>query len=165
METRIKVLGHPVHPMLIVYPLGLFSTAVIFDVLYLITGNDELAIFSFWAIVAGIVGGLLAAIFGLVDFLAIPAPTRAKRVGLWHGGGNVVVVILFVISWLMRLGDPTYLPSVAPILPALAAAAVALVTAWLGGELVYRLGVAVDAGANLDASNSMAEAPLDVNAP
>ncbi|MFN2483520.1 MAG: DUF2231 domain-containing protein [Candidatus Limnocylindria bacterium] len=165
METRIKVLGHPVHPMLIVYPLGLFSAAVIFDILYVITGNDDLAIFSFWAIAAGLVGGLLAAVFGLVDFLALPGSTRAKRVGLWHGGGNVVVVVLFVVSWLMRFGDPTYLPGIAPLIPELLAGAVALVTAWLGGELVYRLGVGVDQDANLDASNSMAEAPLDVNPP
>ncbi|MDQ3881387.1 MAG: DUF2231 domain-containing protein [Chloroflexota bacterium] len=165
METRIKVLGHPVHPMLIVYPLGLFSTAVIFDVLYVITNNDDLAVFSFWAIAAGLVGGLLAAVFGLIDFLAIPGTTRAKRVGMWHGGGNVLVVTLFAISWLMRLGDPTYLPSLGPLLPEVVAGGVALVTAWLGGELVYRLGVAVDQEANLNASNSMEEAPIEVNPP
>ena len=47
---------------------------------------------------AGIVGGLLAAVFGLIDWLAIPKDTRARRIGAWHGGGNVVIVLLFVIN-------------------------------------------------------------------
>src|SRR5687768_11586485 len=103
METRIKFLGHPVHPMLIVYPLGLLSTAVLFDVLYLATNNPDLATFSFWALAAGLVGGLAAAVFGLIDWMAIPKGTRARRVGAFHGGGNLVVVLLFALSFLMRL--------------------------------------------------------------
>jgi uncharacterized membrane protein len=155
METRFKLLGHPVHPMLIVFPLGLLSTAVIFDVLYLATGNDDLAIFSFWAIAAGLVGGLAAALFGLIDWLGIPDGTRAKRVGLIHGGGNVVIVALFAISWLMRLDDAAFQPNLLPFILGLLGAGLALFTAWLGGELVYRLRVAVDDDANLDASNSI----------
>lgn len=156
METRFKLLGHPVHPMLIVFPLGLLATAVIFDVLYLLTRNEELAIFSFWAIAAGVVGGLAAAIFGLWDWLSIPAGTRAKAVGAWHGGGNVLVVALFAVSWLLRRDDPLFESSLLPFLLGLAGAGIALLTAWLGGELVYRLRVGVDDDAALDASHSMA---------
>ncbi|MCA1587686.1 MAG: DUF2231 domain-containing protein [Chloroflexi bacterium] len=155
METKFKLLGHPVHPMLIVFPLGLLSTAVLFDVLYVLTSNEEFATVSFWAILAGIIGGLAAALFGLWDWAGIPRETRAKRIGLWHGGGNVVVVALFGLSWLLRLDDPTYLPSIFPLLLGLLGAGLALLTAWLGGELVYRLRVGVDDGANLDASNSL----------
>jgi uncharacterized membrane protein len=155
METKLKLLGHPVHPMLIVFPLGLLSTAVLFDVLYVVTANEELATFSFWALLAGVIGGLGAALFGLWDWLGIPRGTRAKGVGLWHGGGNVVVVALFGLSWLLRLDDPTYLPNVFPMVLGLLGAVIALFTAWLGGELVYRLRVGVDDGANLDASNSL----------
>lgn len=155
METRFKLLGHPVHPMLIVFPLGLLATAVIFDALYLVTGNDDLATFSFWAIAAGLVGGLAAAVFGLIDWLAIPSGTRAKQVGLAHGGGNVVVVALFAVSWLMRLDGPAFAPNLLPFILGLAGAGLALLTAWLGGELVYRLRVAVDDDAHLDASNSL----------
>lgn len=158
METRFKLLGHPVHPMLIVFPLGLLSTAVIFDLLYWATGEESLATFAFWAIAAGVVGGLAAALFGLWDWLAIPRETRAKRIGLWHGGGNVVVIGLFAVSWLLRLDDPTYLPdNLAPLLVGVAGAALAMVTAWLGGELVYRLRVGVDDGANLDAASSLSD--------
>jgi uncharacterized membrane protein len=155
MESRIKFLGHPVHPMLIVYPLGLLSAAVIFDVLYLATGNADLATFSFWAMAAGLVGGLAAAIFGLIDWMAIPKGTRARRVGAVHGGGNVIVVLLFAASFLMRTNDAAYLPDTLPFIVALVGAGIALVTAWLGGELVYRLRVAVDDDAGLDASNSL----------
>jgi uncharacterized membrane protein len=157
MESRIKFLGHPVHPMLIVYPLGLLSAAVIFDVLYLATNNADLATFSFWAIAAGLVGGLAAAIFGLIDWMPLPKGTRARRIGAFHGGGNLIVVLLFAVSFLMRTNGAAYLPDTLPFIVALLGAVIALVTAWLGGELVYRLRVAVDDDAGLDASNSLAK--------
>jgi uncharacterized membrane protein len=167
VETKFKLFGHPVHPMLVVFPLGLLSTAVIFDVVYLVTRNEELAVVSFWAIAAGVVGGLLAAFFGLWDWLGIPRDTRAKRIGLLHGSGNVVVTGLFALSWLLRLGDPTYLPdNLLPFVLAALGAGLALFTAWLGGELVYRLRVGVDDGAGLDAPSSLSAAGLaDVDRP
>lgn len=155
METRFKLLGHPVHPMLIVFPLGLLATAVLFDALYLITGNEDLAVFSFWAIIGGVVGGLGAALFGFIDWLGIPSGTRAKQVGLVHGVGNVVIVGLFSVSWLLRLDDAAFAPNLLPFILGVVGAGLALVTAWLGGELVYRLRVAVDEDAHLDASNSL----------
>ena len=165
METRFKFLGHPVHPMLIVFPLGLLATAVIFDILYVVTGNEDLSAFSFWAMLAGIVGGLLAAPFGLLDWLGLPKGSRARRIGAIHGGGNLVVVLLFLISFLTRLNDRTYLPDVLPLVFGLLGAALALFTAWLGGELVYRLRVAVDDDAGVDASNSLErEGAVEVDA-
>lgn len=165
MESRLKLLGHPVHPMLIVFPLGLLSTAVVFDLLYLVTENGDLATFSYWALAAGLVGGLAAAVFGLLDWMAIPPDTRAKRVGAFHGVGNLVVVLLFGLSLLLRLDAPQYLPDTLPLVLGVIGAGIALVTAWLGGELVYRLRVAVDDDAHLDASNSLAREGLaDVDA-
>jgi uncharacterized membrane protein len=155
MESRVKLLGHPIHPMLVTFPLALFSTALLFDLVYQLTANDELTTFSFWAIAAGVVGGLAAAVFGLIDWLGIPSDTRAKRIGLVHGVGNVVITTMFAVAWLIRMGDPAYEPGVVPIVLELAGAGLALFTAWLGGELVYRLRVAVDDGANLDASSSL----------
>lgn len=155
VESRIKLLGHPVHPMLIVYPLALLSAAVIFDVLYVVTGNGDLATFSFWALAAGLVGGAAAAVFGLIDWLAIPRGTRAKRLGALHGIGNAIVVALFTLSFLLRVDAATYLPDALPLVLGLLGAGLALATAWLGGELVYRLGVGVDADAHLDASSSL----------
>lgn len=165
METRFKLLGHPVHPMLIVYPLGLLSAAVIFDVLYVATGNGDLATFSFFALAAGLVGGLAAAAFGLIDWLGLPQGTRARRIGAFHGIGNLVVVGLFAASFLLRTDSAQYLPDMLPLLLGLVGAAIALVTAWLGGELVYRLRVAVDDDAHLDACSSLArDGVVDVQA-
>jgi uncharacterized membrane protein len=156
MESHVKLLGHPVHPMLIVYPLGLLSTAVIFDLLYVATGNADLSIFSFWALIAGLIGGLAAAVFGLIDWLAIPKATRAKRIGAYHGGGNLIVVVLFALSLIARWSSPAYLPNLLPMVFGVLGAGLALVTAWLGGELVFRLRVGVDDDASLDATNSIA---------
>jgi uncharacterized membrane protein len=155
MESRVRLAGHPIHPMLIVLPLGLLSVGVLFDVLYLATNDATFAEVAFWNVTVGIVGGLLAAIFGLIDWLAIPKHTRAKRLGLWHGGGNVVIVLLFIVSWFLRLPDHAYAPDLVPFVLGLVGVAAALVTAWLGGELVYRLRVAVDDDAGLNASNSL----------
>ena len=105
--------------MLVVFPLGLFATSVIFDILYISTRNFDLPAVSYHLIGAGLIGGLLAAIFGAIDWLGLPSNSRAWNLGIWHGIG------------------------------------IALATMWLGGELVYRLGVAVDQNANVSAPNSL----------
>jgi uncharacterized membrane protein len=158
MESKAKLLGHPIHPMLIVFPLGLLATAVAFDIVGL-AQNDALWFhISFWMIAAGIIGGLLAAVFGLVDWFAIPGNTRAKRIGLYHGGLNVVVVLLFIASWFLRRGNEG-IPAASALVLSFTAVALALVAGWLGGELVDRLGVGVDSGANLNAPNSLSGRP------
>lgn len=156
MESHAKLLGHPVHPMLIVFPLGLLPTGVAFDIAYAVSNNPRWADISFWMISIGIIGALVAAIFGFVDLLAIPDNTRAKRIGLYHGIGNLVVVALFVVSWYLRSGTPP-VPSNGAIILGVIAVAIALVTAWLGGELVNRLGVGVDDDAHLNAHSSIEE--------
>ena len=155
MESKTKLFGHPVHPMLIVFPLGLLATAVIFDILYLFTGNTAFTVASFYMIAAGIIGGLVAALFGLIDWLALPNNSRAKSIGGWHGVGNVIIVALFAISWFLRRDNPDFAPGGLASMLSFAAVALALVTAWIGGELVYRLGVGVDPGANVNAPNSL----------
>ena len=157
MESRVKLFGHPVHPMLIVYPLGLLSMAVIFDILHLIFGNRLLPTASYYMIAAGVLGGLLAAIFGFIDWLALPNNSRAKNIGLWHGLGNVLIVGLFSASWFMRGNNVDFVPDGFALILSFAGTALALITAWIGGELVYRLGVGVDPGANVNAPNSITE--------
>ncbi len=161
MESKAKLAGHAIHPMLIVFPLGLLATATIFDLIYTGNRNADLATFSFWAIAAGVVGGLLAAVFGFWDWLSIPGGTRAKAIGLWHGGGNVVVTALFAVSWLIRNGATGRLPNGVPIILEVVGVLLALVTGWLGGELVERLRVGVDDGAHLDAPSSLSDRPAD----
>ena len=158
MESRAKLFGHSIHKMLIVFPLGLLATAAIFDIVYLTTGHSEWTQAAYHMIPIGIIGGLAAAVFGLVDWLGIPGDTRAKRVGALHGIGNVVVVLLFVLSWFLRRGSPS-VPGTPALVFSFAGVLLALVTAWLGGELADRLGVGVDDGAHLNAPSSLSGRP------
>lgn len=154
MESKAKFMGHAIHPMLIVFPLGLLATSLFFDIAYLSTGDGTFGTVSFWMIAAGVCGGLAAAVFGLIDWFAIPSGTRAKSIGLWHGVGNVVVTLLFVVSWFLRLELPEH-PGSGAITLSVIAVVLAAITGWLGGELVDRLGVGVDEGAHLDAPSSL----------
>ena len=154
MESRAKLLGHPVHQMLIVFPLGLLAMAVVFDLLAIGLGDGYWSEIAYWMIAAGVVTGLLAAPFGTIDWFAIPAGTRAKRIGALHGIGNVVVVVMFAGSWLLRADAPRAPQGLALAL-SFAAGGMALVTGWLGGELVDRLSVGVDDGAHVDAPSSL----------
>ena len=160
MESRFKVLGHPLHQMLIVFPLGLLVTSVAFDAVYYFGDrNPRWADVAYWMIAAGLVGGLAAAVPGWVDWWAIPRGTRAKAVGLWHGVGNVLGVLgLFGASWWLRRETPTAPPDLALLL-SVGGLAAGGVTAWLGGELVDRLGVGVDPGAHLNAASSLTHPP------
>jgi len=150
-----RLLGHQIHPMLIVFPLGLLAISVIFDLAYFAVHNEVFAETAFWNILAGVLGGLLAAVFGFWDWLTIPKGTRAKRIGAIHGGLNVVLVTLFAINWLIRRDEPFHAPTSMTIILSLVSVGLALVTGWLGGELVERLGVGVWRDAEPNAPSSL----------
>lgn len=156
MQSRARFLGHPVHQMLVVFPLGLLGGAALFDALALAMDSSQLAVVARYLIVAGVISALVAVPFGTVDWLAIPAGTRAKSVGLMHALGNVVVLVMFAASWWLRRDDAAT-PGLGAQLLSIGGAGLSLVTAWLGGELVSRLGVGVSDGAHLDASSSLRE--------
>jgi uncharacterized membrane protein len=154
MESRAKLLGHPIHQMLVVFPLGLLATAVIFDLVAIVRADGYWSEIAYWMIAAGGVTGLLAAPFGFIDWLSIPSATRAKRIGAIHGAGNVIVLLLFASSWILR-GNAPSAPVPLALALSFAAGGLALVTGWLGGELVDRLAVGVDEGAHVDAPSSL----------
>jgi uncharacterized membrane protein len=158
VESRAKLFGHPIHQQLIVFPLGLLITSVVFDVIYLITRNSLWTVVAFWMIVAGVAGGLAAAPFGIWDWIGIPNGTRAKRVGLLHGVGNVIVLLLFAAGIMIRK-DNTAAPEGFAMLLSAVGIMIGAVTGWLGGELVTRLGIGVDAGANPEAPSSLTGKP------
>ena len=158
MEARAKLFGHAIHQMLITFPLGLLGTAAVFDIIHIVTGNPTFAGVAYWMIVAGVISGLIAAPFGTADWTKIPSGTRAKRIGALHGIGNVVVVLLFAGSWWLRADDPATPETLARALSFLGVG-LAVVTGWMGGELVDRLGVGVDDGAHLDAPSSLSGRP------
>ena len=154
MEARAKFLGHPIHQMLIPLPLGVLAMAFLFDLLALFTKSEGPRVAAWYMIAGGVISGLVAAVFGLIDYLAIPRGTRARRVGAVHGIGNVIVVVLFAASWLLRFDDPGALDWIAFTLAG-AGFLLAGVTGWLGGELVDRLANGVDDGAHVDAPSSL----------
>src|ERR1051326_4912350 len=158
MDARAKLFGHPVHQMLIVFPLGLLATSFFFDIAYLITRRADLEIVAYWMIFAGVILGLCAALFGFIDWLAIPKNTRARAIGVWHGLGNVVVTLLFAVSWFTRHGHASSPPPTAYFLSGVAFV-IALITGWLGGELVDRLSIGVDDGAHVNAPSSLSGRP------
>jgi uncharacterized membrane protein len=143
--------------MLIVFPLGLLATSLVWDVLRLVTGSGQWGVIAFWTIAAGLVGALLAAGPGFLDWLAIPRQTRAKRIGLFHMVSNLAAVALFALSLALRWGDQHGYQQ-API-SAMALGwlglGLASIGGWLGGELVETLGISVNDGANPNAPSSL----------
>ncbi|GAB7039307.1 DUF2231 domain-containing protein [Catenuloplanes niger JCM 9533] len=142
------------HQMVIVFPLGLLVTGAIFDLVRLVTGNEIFGQVGFWNITAGLVGAIVAAVTGWLDWTSIPAGTRAKRIGLLHGTLNGLVLVLFGIAWLLRL-DGTHQPGALPFTLEVLALVAGSIAAWFGGELVDRLGIGVHEDAHPDAASSL----------
>lgn len=154
MKTRAEFLGHPIHQMVIVLPLGLLATSATFDVIGTTKRNRDLLRASHYMLGSGLLTAVAAAVPGALDYFSIPPNTRARRIGLLHGIGNLVVVGLFAASWATRRRRPAQ-PNRAGLVLSTTGAALALVTGWLGGELVDRLGIGVHEGAGVNAPNSL----------
>ena len=159
MESRAKLLGHPIHQMLVVFPLGLLGTSVAFDLIHIVRDSAFAAAVSYMLICAGLIAGLLAAPFGYIDWRGVPPNTRARAIGAMHGFGNVGVLVLFALSWWVRRAAPEA-PPISAFILSFAGAGLSLVTAWLGGELVDRLGVGVSPNAHVNARSSL-DGPAD----
>jgi uncharacterized membrane protein len=160
METNTRVAGHSLHPMLVVFPLGLLGSSLIWDIAWLASGNLMWGMIAFWTIVAGIGFGLVAAVPGLLDWLKLPRGTRAKRVGRLHMILNVGVLALFGLSVGLRYAAGYSDPRALEMLPGWLGLALSLLSGWLGGELVERMGVGVTRGAHLDAPSSFRDHPV-----
>jgi uncharacterized membrane protein len=155
MESRVKLLGHPVHQMLIPIPAGLFIVGAILDVVDRFVDAAWIPTVSYWNLTLGVVSALLAAVFGLADWTKSPRNTRARRVGALHGIGNVVAVAIFALALYFRSDELNYYANNTALTLEIIAFALLGVTAWLGGELVDRLGVGVDDGAHVNAPSSL----------
>lgn len=137
--------GHPFHPILVTIPIGAWVASLGFDAAA--TWADEAEVFvkgAYWLIGIGIIGALLAALFGLMDLLTIPRGTPAFKTGLTHMVLNLATVALFAISFLLRRDhlDEADATVTAVVLSVIALAMLG-VSGWLGGKLAYRYGVRV----------------------
>ncbi|AKF05274.1 DUF2231 domain-containing protein [Sandaracinus amylolyticus] len=155
MEARAKLFGHPIHQMLIPIPFGLLATGAVLDIVAQFFDDRAITVVSFWNIAIGVVTGLLAAVFGLMDYTKIPRGTRAKRVGLVHGVGNVIVLGLFTAALYLRADEYRFGVEGLPLWLEIGGLALAGITGWLGGELVDRLAIGVDPDAHPDAPSSL----------
>ncbi len=156
MESKARLLGHSVHQMLVPIPIGLFVMATACDVTVMAGYGPGLANVAFCNLVVGVCAALAAALFGAIDLTAIPRQSRAARIGLIHGLGNLLAVALFAGSVILRwntVGHAATTIGFALEVPAILLAGVA---AFLGGELVVRLGVGVDDHAHVNAPSSRA---------
>jgi len=141
MKTPASVRGHPIHPMLIVIPLGLWIFSFVADVLAWLGWNPE----GWWLVArytmgGGIIGALLAAVPGLIDYAVIDDP-QTKRIATFHMALNLSAVALYTVNVMLRvrLGDGRAFPAVLSLLTL----GVLTASSWLGGELVYRHYVSV----------------------
>ncbi|MBI1734866.1 MAG: DUF2231 domain-containing protein [Candidatus Rokubacteria bacterium] len=144
MSTPASIARHPVHPMLIVFPITFFVAAPVLDIAHLATGDAMWARIAFWDIVLGIVSALAAAVPGFIDYLSLAG--RAARIATYHMVLNLTVVGLFGVSLLLRGGAAqTALAGLTwlPVALSIGAALILAVSGWLGGSLVYEHGVGV----------------------
>lgn len=160
MYSKVKSMGHPLHLMLVSFPIGLWVTAAVFDIIHFITGNGYWSGIAFWMIAVGGISAVLAALTGALDWTGIPKDTVARRVGLIHGIGNSIVLLLFVASWLLRLNAPEH-PTLFAYVLSFPGAGLLNATGWLGGELTGRYGVGIEEGANVNAAGG----PLGLSMP
>jgi uncharacterized membrane protein len=154
MESRYRLFGHSIHQTVVPFAIGLFGAAAVFDGISLVAGLAAMSEMAYWLISGGLVVGILAAPFGFLDWMNTPDGSRAESLGRLHGALNVVVLLLFWGSWMMRRGNPAH-PEVIATALSFGAVALTLLTAWMGGELVTRLGMGVSAGAGPNASSSL----------
>jgi uncharacterized membrane protein len=135
MQGKATVAGHPIHPMLVTFPIGCFAAAVLCDLISIVAGPVFWAQMSTWLLIFGWCGALLAAFFGFIDYLSAPMTAQAKSNAGWHASLNVAVLIVFGSAAAIRFFDHT---SVAGY--ALTGAGIVLlaITAALGGSIAHR---------------------------
>lgn len=136
--------GHPLHPLFVTVPIGAWIMSFAFDLASQWAGEE--AVFTkaaFWLIGAGILGAVIAAVFGLMDFIAIPRGTRAFTIGLTHLVLNLTVVAVFAVNFAIRRGELDDAVEPLPIALSALSLAVLAISGWLGGTLIYRYGVRV----------------------
>ncbi|HET9530345.1 MAG TPA: DUF2231 domain-containing protein [Blastocatellia bacterium] len=146
MRTPASVGKHPIHPMLVAIPIGLFIVAFLCDIALITTENRVYGTVAYYSIAAGVVGALLAALPGFVDYTSLRGP-RVKSIGTWHMILNLTVVVLFAINFYLRTEpglDATGGSTMIPFALSLIGVVLLGISGWLGGEMVYVHGVGVD---------------------
>lgn len=142
----LRLFGHPVHPMLTAFPIGLWATSLLWDLLGIALANATWWAVGFWSVAAGLAMALLVATTGFVDYVGLPAGDPAEAVATRH----LIIMLTATTAFLGSLlaqggpGAPVGLRLVITVALAVLGTAFLVFGGWLGGELVFRLGVGSD---------------------
>jgi uncharacterized membrane protein len=144
-RSTAQIAGHPIHPMLIPFPIAFFVATFVCDLVFWRTGATAWAVATLWLLCAGLVMAALAAVAGFTDFFA---DRRIRDLGTarWHAGGNVLLVVIELVNLYIRYANgPAAIVPMGLVL-SLAAVCLLVFTGWKGGEMVFRgrVGVADD---------------------
>lgn len=137
ITSSIAILGHPIHPIVVVFPIAFLSAAAGTDLGYWLTRNEFWAQASVWLLGVGLLSGVAAAVVGMVDFVRIPR-VRSRRAGWVHMAVNVAVLVLTIGNFILRLIIPESGILPAGLILSWVVATLLLVSGWYGGELTFR---------------------------
>jgi uncharacterized membrane protein len=136
--------GHPFHPILVTIPIGTWVASLVFDLIGLAATDPRPFVLGARVLIAiGVIGAVLAAVLGFLDFLGISPDTPAKRTAYLHMGLNLAAVVLFAINFFIRAEADPIVVSVAGVILSVLGLAIVGASGWLGGKLAYRYGVRV----------------------
>lgn len=142
MASPASVAKHPIHPMLVALPIGLWIFSLVSDVIYMMGwGGPIWNDVAFYTMAGGVAGALFAAVPGLIDLLSI-TNSQVKKIGIWHMCINLAVVALYAINLWLRYSAPANASP--PIWLSVIGILLLGISGWLGGEMVYVHGVAVE---------------------
>jgi len=157
MRTPAQIAGHPIHPMLVSIPIGLWVFSLVCDIVARSSSQPETwSTVALYTMVGGIVGALLAALPGLVDLLSLK-DRAIRKTALTHMAINLTVVALYAFNAWTRVSDPASAGMTFGL--SVIAIALLLVSGWLGGKMVYQAGVAVHTGEEAAATPADAWTP------
>ena len=145
MASKASIAGHPVHPMIIPFPLALWTTSFVVDVVYIFWHGPSLLIISKFLLAAGCLGAVAAAIPGIIDWAAI-RDSKVKRIANWHARLNIIALLIFAASLYLRMkiGAPLVSNRLRiPILLSLVGVILISISGWLGGAMSFEHGVGV----------------------
>src|SRR5437762_3271123 len=142
MRTPASIARHPIHPMLVPFPIGLWVFSFICDLIFAYgSGAPIWKTLALYTMVGGFIGALAAAIPGLIDLLSL-SDAAIKKTAITHMSINLVVVALYAINIWLRLDSKTNVGT--PLVLSVIAVAMLVVSGWLGGKMVHEAGVGVD---------------------
>ena len=155
MTSKASISGHPVHPMLVSFPIGLWITSFAADVIFYFHRNTSLLLISKFMIAAGIVGAIAAAVPGIVDWLTL-TDKDVTKVANWHARLNIIALIIFAISLYFRMRAGAHWVHYSmkiPFLLSFLGVVLISISGWLGGELTFKHGVGMASSSSKDESS------------